>query len=962
MKRLFLSSAISMALLAGCSSPMNAPSDANTVAEQQAQAASSVITSPNDERAYKTIVLPNQLEVMLISDPSTEKSAAALSVGVGLLHDPMSQQGMAHYLEHMLFLGTERYPDTKGYSAFMTANGGSQNASTWLDITKYMFSVNNDAVDEALDRFSDFFKAPMLYPEYTDKEKNAVNAEWSMRREMDYFGQFKLARNLLGDHPANRFLIGNLDSLGDKEGSSLHAETVAFYERFYSANIMKVALLGNQSLAELERLAVKHFSAIENAQIAEPNVSATIDFSEVGGKRIHYVPNQDIKQLRLEFIIDDNSDAYAVKPNRFITYLLGSEMPGAPAYELKELGLVSSLNASASPTYYGNYGVLQIDVNLTDTGLEHREQITSLLMSYIELIKNQGVDEKYYSEIKTSLANQFRFLEKSDEFGYVSSLSEAMQNVPAEMAIAAPFHYQEFDAQAIHNVLDQLTPERLRVWYVSKQEPHDSELHYYDGKYQVVDISAAEQAAWQQPPMVDLALPAVNRMLPEDFAIVASQQREKPEVVIENDQVSVWHYPSEAFSQQPRGLLNIHMNSAEPLTSAKADVLLALWRDLYSLQQSALATEAGIAGMQLSLSAGTGLTLRIGGFTDKQPVLLEQALAGLLIDVEPQAFNQAVDRYVRALNNQGKQFPFYQAFGAYNKLIREGNYATDTLIETAQSLSATDLQVFMNEFIAKHQLRIFAFGNYNKAALENVVTTLADALPEKATASDYHRAAFWQPEANKHLVWQQDIDVADVGLIDVHMNLTPGYATYAAATVLRGHFSNVAFDRLRTEEQLAYAVGGTATRLEDYTGFAMYIQTPVKDVAAMQERFEQFKTEYANELEQLSEEEFQQLKTSTLVTLKEPPKNLQEELGPLLADWYREDYDFNSQQQLIDAVEQVTLADVKAFYSETMLNSAAPRISVQMRGTKFAEQPFANFDSQTLVEQFDAFHQEMKKQ
>ena len=52
-----------------------------------------------------------------------------------------------------------------------------------------------------------------------------------MRRELDYFGQFKLARKMMGEHPANRFLIGNLETLGDKENSNLHAETVAFFHR-----------------------------------------------------------------------------------------------------------------------------------------------------------------------------------------------------------------------------------------------------------------------------------------------------------------------------------------------------------------------------------------------------------------------------------------------------------------------------------------------------------------------------------------------------------------------------------------------------------------------------------------------------------------------------------------------------------------------------------------------------------
>ncbi|MBG22166.1 MAG: peptidase M16 [Idiomarinaceae bacterium] len=958
MKRLFLSSAISLALLSGCSTQTVMPEPTTQVEQAQAK----VVKSPNDDREYRVITLPNQIEIMLVSDPSTEKSAASLSVGVGLLQDPMTQQGMAHYLEHMLFLGTKDYPDTKGYSEFMTANGGSQNAYTWLDITNYMFSVNNDAVDEALDRFSDFFKAPMLYPEYTDKEKNAVNAEWSMRREMDFFGQFKLARNLLGDHPANRFLIGNLESLGDKEGSQLHAETVAFYERYYSANIMKVALLGNQSLDELEALAREHFSEIENQAIAEPEVTASIDFAEVGGKRIHYVPNQDVKQLRLEFIIDDNSDDFAVKPNQFISYLIGSEMPGTPAFLLKNSGMISSLNASASPTYYGNYGTLSIDVNLTDAGMQNREMITAMLLQYIELIKAEGVDAKYYDEIKTSLDNQFRFLEKSDEFGYVSNLAEAMQNVPATMAIAAPYHYERFDAAAIRSVLDQLTPERLRVWYVSKQEPHDSELHYYDGKYQVVDISAEEQASWQQALNIPMQLPAVNNMLPENFELVADSQRDKPEVVVEQDGIRAWHYPSQDFADQPRGWLDIHMNYPAALSSAKADVLLSLWRDLYTLQQSALATEAGIAGMNMSLSAGTGLTMRVGGFTDKQSMLLEKALAGLVVNVDEQGFAQAVDRYVRALQNQGKQFPFYQAFGAYNKLIREGSFNTEQLIKTAQELTPADLTSFMSEFLQANHTRIFAFGNYNQAALENVVSTVADALPEERDNFAYRRAAFWRPQVGETLVWQQDIDVADVGLIDVKVNPTPGYATFAAATVLKDHFSNVAFDRLRTEEQLAYAVGGTATRLDDYTGFAMYIQTPVKDAAAMQARFDKFRDEYAAVLAELTEEEFAQLKASTLVTLKEPPKNMSEEAQPLISDWYREEFDFDSKQQLIDAVEQVTLADVQAFYQETMMNSEAARINVQMRGTKFVEQPFANFEQQTHVENLADFHKDMEKQ
>ena len=63
--------------------------------------------SPNDERTYAAVTLDNGLQVLMVSDQETEKSAAALSVGVGAFSDPMDFQGMAHYLEHMLFMGSE---------------------------------------------------------------------------------------------------------------------------------------------------------------------------------------------------------------------------------------------------------------------------------------------------------------------------------------------------------------------------------------------------------------------------------------------------------------------------------------------------------------------------------------------------------------------------------------------------------------------------------------------------------------------------------------------------------------------------------------------------------------------------------------------------------------------------------------------------------------------------------------
>lgn len=955
MKKIITFSALTLAVLAGCNSTQ--PTQPVSLVPD------TLVVSPNDKRAYQTLKLSNEIEVILVSDPSVEKSAAALSVGVGLLHDPMTQQGMAHYLEHMLFLGTERYPDTKEYSEFMSKNGGAHNAYTWLDITNYMFKINNDAFDSALDRFSDFFKAPKLYPEYTEKEKNAVNAEWSMRREMDFFGQFKLTRNMMGDHPANRFLIGNLETLGDKENSSLHQETVDFYNKYYSSNIMKVAMISNKPLAEMAALAKKHFASITNKNIEKPTVTDQLDLSTVAGKRIYYKPNEDVKQLKLDFIIKNNMAEYAVKPNYFVSYLLSSEMPGTPAQVLRDKGWISRLTANASPDMFGNFGNLTVDMELTDQGMQKRDEIVAIIMQYIDLIREQGIDDKYFDEIRTSLNNQFRFLEKGDEFGYVSNLADSMQKYPLNNVIDSGFYYAKFDQQAVKNVLTQLTPETLKVWYISQQEETDSKMHFYDGAYRIVDLADDEIASWKKPATVAMNLPAVNRLLPENFDIkTQGSNQDKPQVVYDEKGVKIWQIASDKFAHQPKGLLKVDLNTNLAEGNAKADVLYSIWADLYNLQQSALSTEASIAGMGLGVSAGNGLRLTINGFTDKQAQLLEQGLQALMVDVDKAGFEQAIDRYVRALANQGKQFPFYQAFDEYGKSVSNGSFSNESLTKAATSLTAQDLEAFIDKTLKNNQIRAFVFGNYNQQDVTNIAEKLVDLLPSDHQVTEFSRNKNWLPKKGEVYVVQKDIDVADVAIVDVIVHPEAGYKHKARASILQNHFKTVAFDKLRTEEQLAYAVGSFAQSVGDYAGIGLYIQTPVKGPEAMQARFDSFKVEYTKSLDEVTEETFQQLKNATLVGLKEQPKNLGDELSPLLQDWYKENFDFDSKAKLIAEVEKVTLADIKTFYAETMGNKDAARINVQLRGTKFKDKNFANLAGQTLVKDLAELQKTMQYQ
>ena len=119
------------------------------------------------------------------------KAATALLVNVGSYHDPPHLQGLAHFLEHMLFLGTTDYPVENAYDSFLSQQGGDDNAYTDMEHTLYHYCIPQDGssgdgnVWKALDMFSSFFKCPLLSKDGCTRELNAVESEFELNKKDD---------------------------------------------------------------------------------------------------------------------------------------------------------------------------------------------------------------------------------------------------------------------------------------------------------------------------------------------------------------------------------------------------------------------------------------------------------------------------------------------------------------------------------------------------------------------------------------------------------------------------------------------------------------------------------------------------------------------------------------------------------------------------------------------------------
>ena len=162
--------------------------------------------------------------------------------------DPDDLPGLAHFCEHMMFLGTKKYPQQNDFRKFLSRNGGEYNASTGLHHTVYYFDVATEKLEGALDRFAQFFLAPLFTENLTELELNAINSEYE-KNVTSYGARFKqLERSSASsDHPFSKFNIGNretLDTIPKQKGINVRNKLLEFHEKYYSANIMSLSVLG----------------------------------------------------------------------------------------------------------------------------------------------------------------------------------------------------------------------------------------------------------------------------------------------------------------------------------------------------------------------------------------------------------------------------------------------------------------------------------------------------------------------------------------------------------------------------------------------------------------------------------------------------------------------------------------------------------------------------------------------
>ncbi|KAJ1566616.1 Insulinase (Peptidase M16), partial [Cladochytrium tenue] len=590
-----------------------------------------------------------------------------MDVHVGQLCDPDELPGLAHFCEHLLFMGTEAYPSENEYSEFLAAHAGASNAFTSADHTNYYFDVNADHLEGAFDRFIHFFIDPLFSASCTERELLAVDSEHRKNLQSDGWRIHQLDKDLCDpSHPYAHFGTGSIETLRDepaRRGIDVREELLKFHARYYSANIMTLVILGKEPVEQLARWVVDKASAIKNISAAVP----TFDKHPLSEAHllteIRIKPVKDLRELRIVFPLPDLTPQYLCKPTDYVSHLVGHESEGSWA---QELSAGSHLGAKG-------FEFFTIAISLTEKGSKHHEEIVKLVFAYLEVIRNAGPVDWIYEESKNLSDVFFRFAEKTHPSSFVSRVAGHLHDYPPEHALCGPRVMFQMDRAAIAHVLTVFINSDFdsNGWDAAK---------WYGTEYKCTPLS-------------------------EDL----KTKETRPTIIIDTPTVRLWHKKDDTF-WVPKAQANLLLKSPLAYATSVTAIHAQLYARLVEDAMNEYTYFAEVAGLSMALkvnpdlrergrvfrkltafidafkmwhppwndqSTTDGIELTVRGYNDKLPLLVTkvvEAIKTLRIDAE---------RFVAIKEEAGRQLKNFAMEQPYAQVTYYVSHATQERLWTA---------------------------------------------------------------------------------------------------------------------------------------------------------------------------------------------------------------------------------------------------------------------------------------
>ncbi|OEF05558.1 insulinase family protein [Vibrio genomosp. F10] len=897
--------------------------------------------SPNDTNTYRYITLSNGLRTLLVHDRNAQKSAAALAVQVGHFDDPDNREGLAHFLEHMLFLGTEKYPKIGEFQSYINQHGGSNNAWTGTEHTCFFFDVATKVFEQSLDRFSQFFTHPLFNQDALDKEREAVDSEYKLKLQDDARRLYQVHKETVNPlHPFSKFSVGNIDTLSDKESASIRDEIIAFYQDHYSADLMTLTMVGSQSLEDLESLARDKFSAVTNNHLQGKQISIPYVGDNSTGIWVQVEPVKELRKLTIAFPLDSIDQYYQSKPLSYLAHLLGYEGEGSLMLLLKEQGLITSLSAGGGVSG-NNYREFTISCTLTPDGLSNTDLIVQSIFHSIRMIENDGFAEWRYKEKQAVLESAFRFQEPTTPLDLASHLVINMQHYDEQDVVYGDYMMNHYDEPLIRSFLAKFTAENARITIVAKGGEYNKVAKWYHTPYSVSTISQAQYKLYRTPLQnCTLTLPPKNTFICYDLdPQPVEAESDTPEVIEQLEGFTLWHLQDSQF-RVPKGVIYVAIDSPHSVSSTRNIVKTRLCVEMFLDTLMKETYQAEIAGMSYNLySHQGGVTLSISGFSQKQADLLGMILSQFADrKFNPDRFESIKQQLLRNWRNASQDRPISQLFNAITGILQPNNPPYSALIEAIETIEVDELAKFVDDILSELHVEMFVYGDWTRPAALKLADTLKNAL--RVSNQSYEESLRPLVMLGKNGTFQKEVTCnQDDSAVVVYYQCENTHAKSIALYSLANHLMSATFfHEIRTKQQLGYMVGTGNMPLNRHPGIVLYVQSPNAAPIDLISSIDEFLNAFYMVLLELNEYQWHSSKRGLWNQISTPDSTLRGRAQRLWVSIGNKDTDFNQRETVLQELKELTRSDMIRFVVNELKPRTANRLIMHTQGNAHHEE------------------------
>ena len=931
--------------------------------------------------------LPNGSKVIVVTDPTTTKAAAAMSIRVGSHFDLPELPGLAHLCEHMLFLGTERNPREGEYNSFVSQHGGHSNAWTEDATTQYYFEVSTDAFEEGLQIFLPFFTKPLFTASSLEREVKAVHSEDEKNHSNDYWCKQEVLKLHMAnpEHPYRRYGNGNQKTLWTDPlaaGVDIRGRLLDFFNQHYVAENACLAVVSPLAAEKVIQQVTPVLMEMRRGRVTVdsfPVVPFDVEWMkkpENPGQWICIQSNKAVQNITVDFPIPFALNHSDSKPAGYASHIIGHECDSSLCGVLKSAGLATSLSAGAGWGIDHNNDLFTVSISLTAQGVARLDEVLNLIFQAIAHLRETiGVKAELVEDHHKSLEQSFNLSEPPAPSSLASSLCKGGNIHGLEKALSGSSLPDRHDETLSWKVLDYLRPENA-LFILSLQDyegavaqtlpkekfplcavkPTQKTLHH-GAMFNTAHISAEQIAAWSRPASIDprFGAPKVNPFLVSSFNTLPLS---KDETCHRFDREhGTWYYKADTRFEVPNAAFVLALESPQAYASPRNRFMTRVAASVVDFLLTEHLYYASLAASHAHVGAASrGFEMSVSGPSEKLWTVGETILKTIFsLDklATEAAFNTYCEKTRRGLRSMRMSQPYQLGSERMNKWVHTVRYDYEDILAASGGDEGKDnTAVSFNEFVVFVKDVLLSSLRYEAMFAGNITQEQSlmyvEAIEKHLSLPSCSRDQMTKekevrlPPTRQELLKRGGVDGSTlVGTLlgmrcpnmkdknwSCQLSVFVGLKAprqRVLSDCLMAYLKSPFFDTLRTAETLGYIVSAGSGTLNNCQTLNFFVQSAEQSSNYLLSRIYAFILAIPEQLcdSKLTEEKFKTIVEAQIAVRVNPPKSVSAEVNDL---WARKEHPFGfgaRAEEVAILRNDITREDLRKFAAE-QLDLTAP--------------------------------------